>query len=68
MNANARKISRFLLNAINKHVFPLDFSAAIGFFLSPRPWISFAVDSKIMCKPWRGGGMPDFPTQMWTNR
>jgi hypothetical protein len=31
MNANFLKISRFLPNAIHKHVFPLDFSPAIDF-------------------------------------
>jgi hypothetical protein len=44
----------------NKHVFPLDHSPAIE-FASPRsrPWISFAVDSKIMRKlpGGRGGGL-----------
>ncbi len=42
MNANSRKISRLLLYAIHKRVFPLD-------FWNPRsrPWIYFAVDSKI---------------------
>ncbi len=70
MNTNSRKISRFLLNTIHKHTFPLDYSPTID-FVSPRsrPWISFAVDSKITRKPPAGGGaLPDFLTQLWANR
>jgi hypothetical protein len=52
INDNFRKISRLLLTAIHKFVFPLDFTLAID-FSSPgsRPWISFVIESKITCFP-----------------
>jgi hypothetical protein len=57
MNVNFWRISRFLLNAVYKHVFPQDFSPAIDFKgTGSRPWISLTVESKIIGRPLVGMG------------
>jgi hypothetical protein len=70
MNANLHKILRFLLSAINKRIFPLDFSSGIDFSIGGLdPGFLSQLSSKLCsgCKWGWAGTLPDFLTQLCDN-